>query len=92
MIMSLIASAMALGSAFSLRALAQEVQPMYGVPYPPVVKYGVPSFSVTPMPGPTDIILGILPFRGFIVAIAAVAVIVVFAGIGMLYYLTRKKK
>ncbi len=91
-IMSLIASAMVLAGTFSVRALSQEVQPMYGVPYQPVVKYGAAPFTVTPMPGPTDIIQGILPSRSIIVAIVAVAMIVVFGGIGLLYYLTRSKK
>jgi hypothetical protein len=91
-IMSLTASAIAMAGAFSQRALSQEVQPMYGVPYPPVVKYGAPPLTVTPMPGPTDVIQGILPGKSYIVAISAVAVIVVFAALGLLYYFSRKKK
>ena len=89
--MSLTASAMALAGVFSLKALSQEVQPLYGVPYQPVVKYGAPAISVTPMPGPTDIIQS-LPSRGVLMAVVALAVIIVFAGIGMFYYLSRRKK
>jgi hypothetical protein len=88
-IISPIVAAMAMVSTFSAGARSQVVQPMYGVPVTPIVKYGPPP---TPTLTPTPVIsTGQQSLEALIVAIITAAVFLICLWAGLKYYLNKRE-
>ena len=92
-ILSPIVAAIAMVSSFSAGARSQVVQPMYGVPVTPIVKYGPPpSVSVSIVP-PTPSIASGNPSLGAMIAVTVTAVLfIVCVWVGLKYFLGHREK
>jgi hypothetical protein len=92
-ILSPIIAAIAMVSSFSAGARSQVVQPMYGVPVTPIVKYGAPpTISVTALPPTPSIASGNTSLGALIAVIITAVLFIVFVWVGLKYFLGHREK